>query len=150
MTKKTRHHRLAVSEGIEARKALNRAYSMLDSRYNDDGSLLLPAEQLEKAQAASVWLQKAENHVAMLRSALLREIDYRTNEADPDVIRQRVAEQRLKELNRHKTLKRTDDELRDDILRLSNELRLVPAAIADTIGVPEFRVRRILKETRAA
>jgi DNA invertase Pin-like site-specific DNA recombinase len=142
---KSHHHVRVVSSSVEARKCLAHVAKILDAHYDDEGERLSEDELRLKAGIAATWLQKAETELAQARSAMIREIEHRETEADPETIRHRQFQAEVRRLSRQPRRRVAD--LVPDIVRLRDE-GMVPAAIADTLRTSDSTVRRILKEAQ--
>jgi hypothetical protein len=121
---------------------------LLDTRYDDEGQKLSEDELRIKAGTAATWLQKAETELAQARSAMIREIEHRETEADPETIRHRQFQKEVRELAKQPRRRRSLAEIAPEVARLRSE-GMVPAAIADTLKVSDLAVRRALKEVGA-
>lgn len=143
---KTEYHKTFLKNSLLTRKALLAADKLVDARYTDeDGEPLSPADLRLKAGIAIGWLQKAETAIATARINLQKEIDHRENEADPVVIERRRIETEMKRLPKRK--RRTEAEIRPQVLALAAD-GMGFMAIADTLHVSDFTVKRILRSER--
>lgn len=143
--KKTHAHIRFVDGAVRARASLREAVNLLDAFRNDEGELLSESDLRDKAVRASTWLGDVQAQVAILAQCLEREIEYRENEADPEMIRHRKFQAELREMQKQPKRRRKAEELKPDVLRLRDE-GLIPAAIADALQVPDSAVKKILKE----
>jgi DNA invertase Pin-like site-specific DNA recombinase len=143
--KKTRSHKRTAESCVKARKALVMVVKLLDDRYGEDGAPRSEEELRMKSATAASWLQTAETELAQARTNLIKEIEHRENEADPETIRHRKFQEEVKRLQRQPKRRRKAVELAPDVRRLRAE-GMVPAAIADTLHTSDSTVKRILRE----
>jgi DNA invertase Pin-like site-specific DNA recombinase len=146
--RKSTHHLKVLAESQAARKALLNIDKLLDDRRDPDtGAVRSPEELLAKAQVAAAWLQRAENHFTSVRVRVEKELEHRTREADPDVIRANELEAQLKQLSRRPRRRRKAEELAPEVWELHDE-GLIPMAIADALKTSDSTVRKILNAER--
>ncbi len=144
--RKTQHHLRFVNACVAGRKALSAASKLVETRRYEDGSHLSEDELRLKCASAMSWITKAEEELTTARVQLAKELEHRTVEADPETIRRHQLEADFERLRRNPRRNWEDDQLRDEVLKLRRDIGMVPAAIADTLKVSEFRVKQILRE----